>query len=185
MLVGIGLAVGFAIDHVIIAPVIGAILGVLAALNLFFYRAQRGVYAEAADKPGVAVQVVRQMRGDWKITEAVQFNRNQEFVHRIVGRPGVILLAEGRSRNVRDLLAAEARRTRRIAPDVEVHEIVVGDREGDVPLIKLRSRLNRLPRALKKSTVRALDVKLKAVANTNVPLPKGPLPTRMPRGKMR
>jgi hypothetical protein len=180
---GVGLGLGF--DHIIIGPVIGVILGVLVGMNLFFLRAQRGLYAEHAGTPGVALQVIRSLRGDWKITEAVQFNRSQELVHRVIGRPGVVLVAEGRSTNVRTMLASEAKRTRRIAPDVAVHEIVVGDREGDVPLVKLRSQMNKLPRTMRGPAIKALDVKLKAVANTSVPLPKGPMPTRVPRGKIR
>jgi hypothetical protein len=183
--VALGVGLGLAFNHLIIGPLLGVIVGLLAGMNLFFLRAQRGLYAEHAGTPGVALQVIRSLRGDWKITEAVQFNRSQELVHRVIGRPGVILVAEGRSANVRNLLAAEAKRTRRIAPDVAVHEIVVGDRDGDVPLIKLRSHMNKLPRVLRGPAVKSLDVKLKAVANTSVPLPKGPMPTRMPRGKMR
>lgn len=181
----IGSILGIVLGHVILLPLGGVVVGLLVGANLFAFRAQRGIYAEAADNPGVALQVVRQMRGDWKITEAVQFNRNQEFVHRVVGRPGVILIAEGRSRHVRELLANEARRTRRIAPDVAVHEIIVGTRDGDLPLMKLRSHLGKLPRRLRAPAIRALDVKLKAVANTNLPIPKGPMPTRVPRGRMR
>jgi uncharacterized protein YneF (UPF0154 family) len=176
---------GVVFGHPVLLPLMGVVIGLLLGANLFAFRAQRGIYAEAADNPGVALQVVRQMRGDWKITEAVQFNRNQEFVHRVVGRPGVVLIAEGRSRNVRDLLASEARRTRRIAPDVQVHEIIVGTREGDLPLMKLRSHLGKLPRQLRAPAIRALDVKLKAVANTSLPIPKGPMPTRVPRGRAR
>lgn len=183
--VAVSVAVGVLIGQVIVLPLAGVVLGVLVGANLFALRAQRGIYAEAADNPGVALQVVRQMRGDWKITEAVQFNRSQEFVHRVVGRPGVVLLAEGRSRNVRELLASEARRTRRVAPDVAVHEFVVGSREGDLPLAKLRPTLGKLPRTLKPAAVRALDIKLKAVANTSLPIPKGPMPTRVPRGRAR
>jgi hypothetical protein len=183
--VALGVGLGLAFNHLIIGPLFGVVLGLLAALNLFFSRAQRGLYAEHAGTPGVALQVIRGFRGDWKITEAVQFNRSQELVHRVVGKPGVILVAEGRSANVRNLLASEAKRTRRIAPDVAVHEIVVGDREGDVPLIKLRREMTKLPRTLSTAAVKALDVKLKAVANTSLPLPKGPMPTRMPRGKIR
>ncbi len=182
---GLGVGLGTAFDHLIIGPMVGFIIGLLAGMNLFFYRAQRGLYAEHAGTPGVALQVIRSLRGDWKITEAVQFNRSSELVHRVIGRPGVVLVAEGRSANVRQLLGAESRRTRRIAPDITVHEVVVGDREGDVPLIKLRSHISRLPRTLKRPAIRSLDIKLKAVANTSVPIPKGPMPTRMPRGKIR
>lgn len=183
--VAVAVAVGIVVHHPIVIPILGVIVGVLAGANLFAFRAQKAMYAEVADRPGVALEVVRRMRGDWKITEAVQFNRNQDFVHRIVSRSGVILLAEGRGHAVRDLLTTEARRTRRVASDATVHEVIVGSSAGQVPLGKLRPYLLKLPRTLKPAQVKALDVKLKAVARTSVPLPKGPLPTRVPRGKVR
>ena len=181
--IGIGFGIGFAINHLVFVPVIFAILSLLVGLRVFLARARPAIYNEAKDRPGIAVHEVRQMRGDWKITEAVQFNRNQEFVHRVIGKPGVILIAEGRSRNVRDLLASEVRRSRRIAPDAPLHEFVIGSREdeGEIPLVKLRRTLVKLPRKLKAPQIKALDVKFKAVANTTMPIPKGPMPTRMPR----
>ena len=181
--IGIGVGVGFGIGSLLIPTIVAAILSLPVALRVFLGRARPAIYTEAKDRPGIAIHEVRQMRGDWKITEAVQFNRNQEFVHRVIGKPGVILIAEGRSRNVRDLLSSEARRTRRIAPDSPVHEILVGDREdeGQIPLVKLRRHMMRLPRTLRPADVKALDVKLKAVVNTSMPIPKGPIPTRMPR----
>lgn len=182
--IGIGVGIGFAVGHTLLVPVLFAIGSLLVGLRLFLGRARPAIYEEAKGRPGIAIHEVRQMRGDWKITEAVQFNRSQEFVHRVIGRPGVILIAEGRSRNVRDLLAAEARRTRRIAPDAPVHEFVIGDRDDEIPLVKLRRSMMKLPRKLKGPEIKALDVKFKAVANTSVPIPKGPMPTRMPR-KMR
>jgi len=181
--IAVGVGIGFAIGHTLLAPIVGALLSLPIGLRVFLGRARPAIYSEAKDRPGIAIHEVRQLRGDWKITEAVQFNRSQEFVHRVVSKAGVILIAEGRSRNVRDLLASEARRTRRIAPDSPLHEILIGDREdeGQVPLVKLRRKLMRLPRKLNAQQVKALDVKLKAVANTSMPIPKGPMPTRVPR----
>jgi hypothetical protein len=185
VVIGAFVGIGFATGHVIILPILGVLVGVVGALNLLGWRAQKAVLDDAADKRGVALEVIRRMRGDWKITEAVQFTRNQDFVHRVVGRPGIVLIAEGRPQAARELLRTESRRARRVAPDVAVHEIVIGPREDEVPLAKLTNRLTKLPRTLKPAEVRSLDIKLKAVAGTSLPLPKGPMPTRMPRGKIR
>jgi hypothetical protein len=43
----------------------------------------------------------------------------------------------------------------------------------------------RLPRTLKQKEVNALESRLKALGGPNMPLPKGPMPTRMPRRQMR
>jgi hypothetical protein len=185
VLFGIGLGVGFAVHHALLLGVLGFAVGLLSVQIFIGIRARKAVYADVADQRGVALQVVRKMRGDWKITEMVQFTRNQDFVHRVVGRPGIVLIAEGRPQAARDLLITEARRIKRVASDVPVHEIIIGDRPGDVAIGKLNSHLGRLPRKLGKDQVRALDVKLRAVANTSVPLPKGPLPTHMKRPKIR
>lgn len=185
VLFGIGLGVGFAVHQAPILGILGFLVGLLFFQIFIGTRARRAVYAEVADKRGVALEVVRKMRGEWKITEMVQFTRNQDFVHRVVGRPGIVLIAEGRPQAARDLLITEARRIKRVASDVPVHEVIIGDRPGDTPLAKLSSVLGRLPRTLRKNEIGALDVKLRAVAGTSMPLPKGPLPTHMKRPKIR
>jgi hypothetical protein len=182
VVLAIFIGLGFALGHLILLPILGVLLGLMAAFVFLGRRAEKAVLSDVADRPGVALEVVRRMRGDWKITEAVQFTRNQDFVHRVVGRPGIILLAEGRPHAARELLRTESRRVRRVAPDAPIHEYVIGD---DVQLAKLSTTLVKLPRTLKPAEVKTLNVKLKAVANTAVPLPKGPMPTRMPRGKIR
>lgn len=182
VVIGVFVGLAFALDHLIIFPIIGVLFGLLAGANFLGYRGQKAVLKEVADRRGVALELIRKMRGDWKITEAVQFTRNQDFVHRVVGRPGIVLIGEGRPQATRELLRTEARRARRVAPDVAVHELLIGP---DVPLDKLTNRLAKLPRVLRPADVRSLDVKLKAVAGASLPLPKGPVPTRMPRGKIR
>lgn len=179
------LGIGFAIGHWTTFLVVGLVLGLLGGMNTFLFRGRKAVYAEVEGQKGVALHVVRQMRGDWKITEAVQFNRSQDFVHRVVGRPGIVLIAEGRPQAARDMMITEARRVRRVAADAPLHEVVVGTGVGEVPLGKLSNHLTRLPRKLGKDQVRSLDVKLKAVGNTNIGLPKGPMPTHVKRPKVR
>jgi len=185
VLFAIGLGVGFLVHHVLLLGVLGLAVGLLSIQIFLGLRARKAVYAEISDQRGAALSIVRKMRGDWKITEMVQFTRQQDFVHRVVGRSGIVLIAEGRPQAARELLITEARRIKRVASDVPVHEIIIGDRPGDVPLGKLSAQIGRFPRKLGKDEVRALDVKLRAVANTSVPLPKGPLPTHMKRPKIR
>ena len=64
--------------------------------------------------------------------------RNQDIVHRAVGRPGVVLVAEGGGPSrLGNLLAQEKKKVARFVPDVPIYEILVGDDEGQVPLRKL------------------------------------------------
>jgi hypothetical protein len=181
----IGLLIGFLLGPLWMFIPLGVLLGATVALNVLVKRFQRVAYAEMEGKPGAALAIVQRLRGDWRITETVQFNRNQDVVHRVVGRPGVVLLAEGSGRGARDLLGNEVRRVRRVAPDAPLHDIVVGQGEGEVPLKKLQITINKLPRVLKGADIEALDKRLRALGGATMPLPKGPVPTRIPRGRMR
>ena len=183
--VAIGLVLGFVIKPLWMFIPLGVLLGVTVALNVLVKRFQRVAYAEMEGRPGAALAIVQRMRGDWRVTETVQFNRNQDVVHRVIGRPGVVLLAEGSGRGPRDLLGNEVRRVRRVAPEAPLHDIVVGQGDGEVPLKKLQITINKLPRVLKGADIEALDKRLRALGGATMPLPKGPVPTRMPRGRMR
>ncbi|OHV65972.1 hypothetical protein BCD48_35970 [Pseudofrankia sp. BMG5.36] len=163
---------------------LGVLLGLLVAVNLFSRRVQRSAYAELEGKPGAAAGIIERMRGDWRLTPAVQVNRNQDVVHRVVSRAGVVIIAEGRGRGARDLLATEVRRIRRVAGDVPITDIIIGNGEGEVPLPKLQPTLMRMRRTLRRRQIDQLDRRLKAVAGTgpSLPIPKGPVPRNIPRG---
>ena len=69
--------------------------------------------------------------------------------------------------------------------DAPVHEILVGDGEGEVPLKKLTRTVMKLPRALAPAEVTELNNRLKSLDSQRgqLPIPKGPLPkgARMPK----
>lgn len=179
----IGVLVGLLVGPAWLWIPFGLLLGVLLAVNVFARRVQRSAYAEMEGKPGAAAGIVERMRGDWRVTPAVQVNRNQDVVHRVVGRPGVVLIAEGRGRGPRELLANEVRRVRRVVGDTPVHDIVIGGGEGEVSLQKLQVTLVRMgPRVLKGRDIDAVERRLRAVGGPTLPVPKGPLPRNVPRG---
>ena len=97
-------------------------------------------------------------------------------MHRVLGRPGIVLVSEGPPSRAAQLLANERKRTARWAPEVPIHEIQCGDGEGQVPLRKLNAAVMRTPRALRPAEVTALRKRLEAVSTPPVPIPKGPLP---------
>ncbi|MCM3884859.1 DUF4191 domain-containing protein [Frankia sp. R82] len=178
----LGIVLGLFIGPLYVWIPIGVLLGAVIALNLFSRRVQRTAYAEMEGKPGAAAGVIERMRGDWRITPAVGINRNQDVVHRVVSRAGVIIIAEGRGRGPRELLAAEKRRIRRAVGDAPVTDIIVGSGEGEVPLPKLQSTLMRMRRTLPRGEVDALDRRLRAMGGAALPIPKGPIPRNIPRG---
>jgi len=124
------------------------------------------------------------MRGDWRVTPVAAATAAQDMVHRVLGRPGVILVGEGSPRRLRPLLGQEKKRVGRIIGDTPVYDVIVGDEEGQVPLKRLQNHFLKLPRNITGKQVNALDIRLQALGGMNVPMPKGPLPkgARMPRG---
>jgi hypothetical protein len=98
----------------LLAP-LGVLLGVLAAMILFGRFAQRAQYSAIDGQLGAAAAVLQSMRGDWTVTPAVNGNRTMDVVHRVVGKPGVILVGEGVPARVATLIAAERKKTERVA----------------------------------------------------------------------
>jgi hypothetical protein len=155
--------------------------GLIAAMAVFSRRAQRSAYDQAEGQPGAAIYVLQNMRGDWRLTEAVAATGQFDAVHRVVGRPGIVLIAEGSPQRVKGLLAQEKKRIARIAGDTPIYDFIVGA-DADVALRSLSVKLMRLPRNLTKDQVAVLDRRLAALSAMRNPLPQGPLPGG---GKMR
>ena len=188
----LALAVGLVLGPLWLWLPLGFMVGLLSTTFVFGRRVQRTAFAGVEGQAGAAAAVLNAARGDWRVTPAVAFNREQELVHRVVGRPGVILVAEpgptGVHKGTRNLVATEKKRLARfLSSDVPVYDVLVGDQQGQVPLRGLEKHLMKLPRNLKPKVVNELDRKLKPLGAANLPIPKGPMPTsaRMPRGKMR
>jgi hypothetical protein len=174
-----------------IIAVVGTLLfGTLAALIVFGRRAQRAAYAQMEGQPGAAAAALRMLRRGWKTDPAVAFNKQQDVVHRVVGPPGIVLIGEGTSPSrLRQLLATERRKHERVAADTPIHEVVCGNGEGEVPLPKLARYVQKLGRAVKPAEMTDILNRLKALdaQRSNIPIPKGPLPTSMKgmRGNLR
>ncbi|HEX6921797.1 MAG TPA: DUF4191 domain-containing protein [Actinomycetes bacterium] len=178
------LAIGFLLGHPIYAGIIGAMLGFLLATIVFGRRAEKAAFAQVEGQVGAAAAALNMLRRGWTVTPGVAVNRNQDIVHRAVGRPGVVLVGEGPSSRVGNLLAAEKRKVTRFLPDVPVYELQAGNEEGQVPLRRLNSRVMKLPRNLTNSQVTEVNRRLKALGTTSLPIPKGPMPKglKMPKG---
>jgi hypothetical protein len=194
----VGAAVGFGVFwllpgtgtlHVVSACIGALLLGLLAALVVFSRRAQAAAYAQLEGRPGAAASALTTLRRGWKSDPAVGFNKQQDVVHRVVGPPGIVLVGEGNAHRLKALLANERRRHERVAAEVPIHEVVVGNEEGQVPLPKLVRSISKLKRQVTPAEMTDLLSRLKAIdaARPNIPLPKGPVPTSMKglRGQMR
>ena len=152
------------------------ITGALAALIVFGRRAQGSAYRQVEGQPGAAAWVLEGMRGDWRVTSGVAGTPQMDAVHRVLGRPGVILVAEGVPARVRGLLAQEKKKVARVVGDAPIYDIVVGDEEGQIPLRKLSTHVMKLPRNLSAAEVNALGKRMSALGGARMPVPGGPMP---------
>ena len=176
----IGISFGASLGHPIYFGFISLPLAVL--LTLFFFTRQAGTAAYAAidGQIGAGASVLMAIRKGWTTTPAVAVARNQDMVHRSVGRAGIVLTGEG-SQSVRQMMADEKKKAERFAPGVPVIEILVGHEEGRIPIRKLQRHMRRLPKKLSAHQMREVRARLKAVGGMSMPIPKGPMPTRSPK----
>ncbi|WP_405013670.1 DUF4191 domain-containing protein [Kitasatospora sp. NBC_01539] len=184
---GVFLAIGFAVDHPVYLGILGFVVAVLAMAVVFGRRAERAAFGQMEGQPGAVAAVLDNIRRGWSTnTTPVAVTRNQDAVYRAVGRPGIALIGEGNPNRVRPLLAAEKKKMARVVGDVPVHDIMVGNGEGEVPLKKLQVTLMRLPRSITPAQVTQTNDRLRALGDllSRAPIPKGPMPkgARMPKG---
>ena len=152
------------------------VLGVLVALIIFGRRAQGSAYRQVEGQPGAAAWALENMRGNWRVDSGVAGTPQLDAVHRVLGRPGIVLVGEGSPQRVRGLLAQEKKRLARVVGDTPIYDVTVGDDDGQVPLRKLSQHVMKLPRNLSPAEVNALGKRIGALGGQRMPVPGGPLP---------
>ena len=178
--------IGLLIGHPLYLGVLGLLFALVVTAAVFGRRVQKAAFGQVEGQLGAAAAVLSNMRGNWRVTPAVGFTKEQDLLHRVIGRPGIVLVAEGAAGRVRNLIGAEKRSLSRHIGETPIYDVVVGDGDGQVALKDLEKHFLRLPRNIKPAQVNTLDARLKALrGNSAMPIPKGPMPTRVPRGKGR
>ncbi|HQR78754.1 MAG TPA: DUF4191 domain-containing protein [Actinomycetota bacterium] len=155
---------------------LGITTGLLIAAIVLGKRAERAAYAQIEGQPGAAAAVLNTLGKGWFVTPAVAVTKNQDIVHRVIGRPGVILVGEGVGSRVSNALRNEQKREARFVPDVEFHEFVMGREEGQVPIGRMVKTVRKLPKTLSPGQVTEVRRRLDALSNQPLPMPKGPVP---------
>ncbi|MDT7803494.1 MAG: hypothetical protein QOI78_6927 [Actinomycetota bacterium] len=173
---GVAFGIGFFFGSQWVLLPLGIILGALLAMIIFGRRVQKTVYSKADGQPGAAAWALENLRGKWKVTPTVAATTQLDAVHRVLGGPGVVLVAEGAQHRVKTLLAQEKKRVSRLIGDTPIYDVTIGHEEGQIPLKKLQGFLMKLPRNLKPAQVDALEAKLAALGNRGAAMPKGPMP---------
>jgi hypothetical protein len=157
---------------------IGIMVTLLAAMIVLNLRSNAAMMNVAEGQPGAAAQIVENMRGDWRVRPAATSTTQFDMVHVVIGRPGVILLAEGNPQRVRGLLGQEKKRLAKVIGNAPLYDYVIGTEEGQLPVRKVRSTMMRLPRNLTGKDVNALDKRLGALM-ARPQMPKGAIPKNM------
>jgi Domain of unknown function (DUF4191) len=182
----LGIAAVFAALAIFVGPwfvwaVIGFPVALLATTIVFGRRVEKAAYSQIEGQTGAAASALQTLRRGWTVSPAIAVTKNADVVHRVVGRPGIVLVGEGQPSRVKNLLAAERKKHARVAGGAPVTEIVAGDGEGEISIRKLSKYVMKLPPVLQPSEITDLLARLKALdaVRPQVPMPKGPVPTSM------
>jgi len=171
----IGVALGVVLGHPVYGGFVSIPLAALAALFFFTRIAGSAAYASIEGQIGAGASVLMAIRKGWTTTPAVAVNRQQDMVHRSVGRAGIVLTGEG-GFAVRQMVQDEKKKSERYAPGVPITEVFVGEGDGQVPIRKLQKHVTKLPKKLSAHQMREVRARLKAVGGMSMPIPKGPMP---------
>ena len=171
----IGVSLGFVFGRPIYGGFVTIPLALLATMFFFTRVAGAAAYTNIEGQIGAGASVLMAIRKGWTTTPAIAVNKQQDMVHRSVGRAGIVLTGEG-GFAVRQMVQDEKRKSERYAPGVPIIEVFVGDGEGQVPLRKLQKHVTKLPKKLTPHQMREVRARLKAVGGMSLPIPKGPMP---------
>lgn len=175
LVMAIGIGLGLIVDRTIYFSLMTIPFAIILTLFIFSRLAEAAAYTSIEDQVGAGASVLMSIRKGWTTTAGVQVARNQDLVHRSLGRAGVVITGEG-TNAVRVMMTDERRKMERFLSGVPVHEVLVGEGEGRVPLRKLQKHLKKLPKKLTKSQLREARAREKSVGGVKLPMPKGPMP---------
>ncbi len=175
----IAVIIGLATDYLVYAILISLSIGLLLAMLMLVRRAKSATFKRYAGQAGSAEVALSMLPKQWISNPVIAATRNRDLVHRTLGPGGLILIGEGESGRVRQLLTSEAKKHEKVAYGVNVTIIVMGDKDGQVPLTKLADHIRKLPRTLQPNQITDIKQRLRALdaVRPPIPAPKGPMPT--------
>ena len=162
-------------------PLTGVLVGLLIAMIVLGRRAEAVAYRQIEGKPGAVGAVVQgALRRSWRGSEVpIAITRSQDAIYRVVGRGGVVLIAEGSAQRTKRLLADEERKVKRVLPNVKITQLYVGTEEGGLPVAKLNRSLAKIKPTLRRNEVQAVFNRLSSLQNSPVGIPKGIDPNKV------
>lgn len=179
------LGIGFAVGHPIYLGILGVTVGMLLAMMALVRRTKKATYKRYAGQAGSAEVALGMLPKQWVSKPVIAVNRQMDAVHRTLGPGGLVLIGEGEPGRLRALLASEVKKHERVAYGVKVTTIVMGEKEGQVPLSKLADHIKKLPKTLQPNQITDIKQRLRALdaVRPQVPVPKGPMPTSTRQAK--
>lgn len=164
-----------------VAWIVSAVItGVLLAMIVMSRRAERMAFLQIEGQPGAVGAVLdSQIRRSWRASSrpiAVS-PKSMEAVYRMIGRPGVVLIGEGQSARVKQMLEDEQRKILRAAPGVPVTKVQITLDDSGVRLHSLLKTVYKLDKKLTKAEVTSVANRLESLGGS-LPIPKGIDPTR-------
>lgn len=172
-------ALHYAWDHPIYLTLLGAMFGLLLAMIVLVQRAKRATFKRYAGQAGSAEVALQMLPKQWVSSPVIAATRQQDAVHRTVGPGGLVLIGEGEPGRLRALLAGEVKKHQRVAYGVKVTTLVMGEKQGQVPLSKLAEHIKKLPKVLQPNQITDVRQRLRALdaVRPTMPVPRGPMPT--------
>jgi hypothetical protein len=157
----------------------------LLALTVLSRRAERAAFMRIAGQPGAVAAVISSTlkRGYSASDMPVAVDpKSKDAVYRTVGKAGVVLIAEGGSARVRQLIEDEKRKVSRAIPGITTPVIWVNQDPASTQLHSLTKTIYKLKKTLTRAEISLVNKRL-AGLGLNIPIPKGIDPNRIRPGR--
>jgi hypothetical protein len=157
----------------------------LMALTVLSRRAERAAFMRIAGQPGAVAAVINStLKRGYSVSDmpvAVD-PKSKDAVYRTVGKAGVVLIAEGSSSRVRQLIEDEKRKVSRAIPGVTIPVVWVNQDPASTQLHALTKTIYKLRKTLTRAEISLVNKRL-AGLGMNIPIPKGIDPNRIRPGR--
>jgi hypothetical protein len=161
------------------------LFSLLLTLSVLSRRAERAAFMRISGQPGAVAAVISStLKRGYSTSEmpvAVD-PKSRDAVYRAVGKAGVVLIAEGNSARLRQIVEDEKRKVSRAIPGVTVSVLSVNEQPGSVPLYALTKAIYKLKKTLSRAEISVVNKRL-AGLGLNIPIPKGIDPNRVRAGR--
>lgn len=159
----------------IVWPITGILVGVLIVMIVLGRRAESVAYSQLEGQAGAVGAVINgALRRSWRGSEVpIAMTKQQDAVYRVVGRGGVVLIAEGSAVRTKPLLARESTKLKHALRGVALTTLYVGPDEGAVPLNRLSRALLKLKPVLNRREVGDVYNRLTSLKADPIGIPKG------------